>query len=330
MECIVRHRPLHLSRSREASGIPRRVVPLRLVSMHARWQRPWNTLHKGAIARTLLLGDNLKTYAARRSLAAATLAGLLLTGTSCAGPQAGAPQPSAAVPAATGTPAPQPAPATTTSAPASTTPAPVPPPAPAIPAPVPATPIPGEVTVAPTEAPRAARLQTFTFPDGHLSFTYPAGWSVRTKQGPYLTEEEKTGSVDALVYDGSGVEVASVLSGMYGDGAAGPVKRTVLDRAPVPGVSVKGQTPEFGFAVDEYLDGDRYYFMDVRNAPEFNPGQGNSGTNQVRLGNGMMVARVIFDFEKQPTFVSPAAAKDWMATKQYSQLKALLLSLNYS
>ncbi|MFF2243197.1 hypothetical protein ACFVTM_03310 [Arthrobacter sp. NPDC058130] len=43
-----------------------------------------------------------------------------------------------------------------------------------------------------------------------------------------------------------------------------------------------------------------------------------------------MEAAVIFDLEKQPVFASPDAAKAWMATEQYAQLKALLLSLTYS
>lgn len=42
-----------------------------------------------------------------------------------------------------------------------------------------------------------------------------------------------------------------------------------------------------------------------------------------------MTASVIFDYEKQPVFASIDAARAWMATEQYAQLKALLLSLKY-
>lgn len=194
--------------------------------------------------------------------------------------------------------------------------------------------------------PQAASVRTFVFPDGHLSFAYPEGWSVRTEQGPYLSEEAKAGSVVAVVADDSGSEVARVLSGMYGDGAAGSVKRTVLDRTPVPGITdVSGNPAEFGFAADQILpvsypgmpapteaaDGTAlYYFMDVRLAREFLPAQDTSGTNQIRLPNGVMSAYAVFDLEKQPAFATPDAARDWMASERYAQLKALLLSLKYS
>ena len=194
--------------------------------------------------------------------------------------------------------------------------------------------------------PPVSPSQTFVFPDGHISFSYPDGWSVRTEQGPYLTEEAKAGSVYAVVLDGSGAEVARVLSGMYGDGAAGRVERTVFDHAPVPGITdASGNPAEFGFAADQVLldaypgmpepsaptdSGPVYYFMDVRLAKEFLPTQTGSGTNQISLPNGVMAAYVVFDPEKQPIFASPDAAKAWMAGEQYGQLKALLLSLTYS
>lgn len=174
--------------------------------------------------------------------------------------------------------------------------------------------------------------QTFTFPDGHISFTYPAGWAVKTQQGPYLDEGSKASSVEASVLDQSGAKVASIFSGMYGDGAAGEVRRTVLDHAPVPGIrDAAGKPAEFGFAYDEVLaDGSSYYFMDVRLADEFLPSRQSSGSNQVRLANGIMSAYIVFDFTKQPVFATPEAARAWMATEQYAQLKALLLSLKYT
>ncbi|KIS26435.1 hypothetical protein TV39_15755 [Arthrobacter sp. SPG23] len=200
---------------------------------------------------------------------------------------------------------------------------------------------------APTGTPtQASSVQTFVFPDGHLSFTYPDGWSVRTEQGPYLTEEAKAGSVVAVVADDSGSEVARVLSGMYGDGAAGSVRRTVLDHTPVPGITdASGNPAEFGFAADQILpvsypgmpeptqpadSNALYYFMDVRLAQEFLPTQDSSGTNQIPLPNGVLSAYVIFDADKQPVFATPEAAREWMAGERYAQLKALLLSLKYS
>jgi hypothetical protein len=210
--------------------------------------------------------------------------------------------------------------------------------------PAPAATITGAVPTATTPS-EAARSSKFVFPDGHLSFSYPAGWTVRAEQGPYLAEEAKAGSVSAVVLDSSGAEVARVLSGMYGDGAAGSVKRTVLDHGPVPGITdASGHPAEFGFASDQILpvpypgmpeptepaDGASYYFMDVRLAREFLPTQTGSGSNQIPLPNGVMSAYVVFDAEKQPVFATPDAARAWMASERYAQLKDLLLSLDYS
>ncbi|MFK0008120.1 hypothetical protein ACIQTZ_13800 [Paenarthrobacter sp. NPDC090520] len=213
------------------------------------------------------------------------------------------------------------------------------------------TPTTSAVATAPVVPPvQAPTLKTFTFPDGHLSFTYPAGWTVTTEQGPYLSEEAKAASVGATIFDESGAKVAIINSGMYGDGTAGNVDRTVYDRAVVSGVkATTGERVEFGFFSNhsQYVpydgpayegmpsprtgpvDGPSYYAMDVRVASMLEPGLTTSGTNQVPVGNGMMNAYVYFDFEKQPTFATPAAAKAWMGTQQYAQLKAMLLSLSY-
>lgn len=243
------------------------------------------------------------------SLAAATLAGLLLT-TACAAPQAGT-QPASATQATT---------------------------APALRATASATPpgqAPSEAASPVPEAPQAPVLKTFTFPDGHISFTHPAGWTVKTKPGPALNEEAQKTSYVATVFDAAGAEVAHVLSGMYGDGAEGPVKRTVLDHAPVPGITdLSGEATEFGFAYDELPGGGStggpYYLMDVRRAHEFLPNQDMSGSNQVQLPNGVLTAVVIFGgTDSTPPFASPDAAKAWMGSEKYAQLKAMLLSLSY-
>jgi hypothetical protein len=213
-----------------------------------------------------------------------------------------------------------------------------------------AAPAPTVPAVAPTTPPPVAAPQKFTFPDGHLSFTLPVGWSVRTEQGPYLSEAARAGSVGAVVLDSAGSEVARVSSGMYGDGAAGMVDRTVLDRAIVPGIADKsGNTVEFGFfsyqvqyvpydgpayegmppALSGPVDEPPYYAMDVRLSSQLETGITTSGTNQIAVSNGMMNAYVVFDAAKRPTFDTPEAAKAWMGSAQYTRLKSLLLSLSY-
>ncbi|MFJ5958331.1 hypothetical protein ACIQC5_20530 [Paenarthrobacter sp. NPDC092416] len=200
---------------------------------------------------------------------------------------------------------------------------------------------PAAITTAPVAPPPVpvATAQTFTFPDGHVSFRYPAGWTVRPEQGP---------SDGATILDSTGAEVAFMSSGFYGDGTAGLVDRTVLDRAVVPGVTdTAGNQVEFGFSLNYIMnidynsgsggmptasgrsDSPPVYVMDIRLSSELQSGQTSSGTNQIRMPNGFMIAYVKFDLDKQPTFATPEAAKAWMGSEQYSQLKAMLLSVSY-
>ncbi|MDI2036029.1 hypothetical protein [Paenarthrobacter nitroguajacolicus] len=284
---------------------------------------------KARIAGGLLLG------------AAAVTAGVLVAANF--GPLTAAPAPAVTVatteatptPSASATPTPTATPSATPSAtPEPTVPVSTPSEAPTAPAVAP--------TTAPTQPP-VANPQKFTFPDGHLSFTLPVGWTAFTEQGPYLSEETKAASQGATILDATGTKVAVVNSGFYGDGTAGEVTRTVHDRAVVPGLTdISGNPVEFGFAADQsrYVPyeapagsakvlGDAYYFMDVRLASELKSGETTSGTNQIRMPNGVMNAYVVFDYEKQPIFATPEAAKAWMGSTQYAQLKGLLLSLRY-
>ncbi|MFI2565268.1 hypothetical protein [Paenarthrobacter sp. NPDC018779] len=281
-------------------------------------------LRKARIAGGLLLG------------AAAVTAGVLVA--SNFGPASSMPAPAVTV----DTPTP------TASATASATPTPsatpsATPTAASTQVPTPTTPAAATAPVVPPV--QAPTLKTFTFPDGHISFKHPADWTVRTEQAPYLSEETKAGAVDATILDANGSEIAYVSSGSYGGGTGGWVRRTVYDTAAVPGITdISGQSTEFGFASDLILptpvegavtpaepapDIRPYYFMDVRVAGEFKNGEMGSGARLVRMPNLFMIAAVNFDINKQPTFATPAAAKAWMGTQQYAQLKAMLLSLSY-
>ena len=76
----------------------------------------------------------------------------------------------------------------TSSATALATPTPTATPSAEVPSPeVPAPPAAPAAPPAPPAAPAAPvqpALKTFTFPDGHISFSYPGSWSVRTQRGP--------------------------------------------------------------------------------------------------------------------------------------------------
>jgi hypothetical protein len=263
-----------------------------------------------------------------RLLAATTLTGLLLAATACASPQASAPN-AAPVNAPASTAAASPS-ATATAKPSATAAATV---APApIAAPAASKKVTAPAPAAPAPAPRqAAPMQTFTFPDGHISFTHPARWTVAVKPGPASNAEDQKVSFEATVKDGSGAVLARVYSGNYGDGASGPVKRTVLDHSPVSGIRDKsGEATQFGFAYDQSVNGSLYYFMDVRRAHEFLAPDGSSGSNQIMLKDRIMNAYVVLiDSPSTLAFSSPAAAKAWMGTGRYAQLKTMLLSLSY-
>ncbi|MFE4196203.1 hypothetical protein ACFRJ9_10085 [Paenarthrobacter sp. NPDC056912] len=230
-------------------------------------------------------------------------------------------------PSASATPTPTPTPSATPEATPTTTPTQAPTPT-----------VPAAATTAPV-VPPLPTSQTFTFPDGHVSFTYPLGWTVRPEQGP---------SDGATVLDSTGAEVAFMSSGFYGDGTAGLVDRTVLDRAVVPGVTdTAGNQVEFGFSLNYFMnvdynsgnggmptaggrsDSPPAYVMDIRLSSELQSGQASSGTNQIKMPNGFMIAYVKFDIDKRPTFATPEAAKAWMGTTQYAQLKSMLLSVSY-
>ena len=112
------------------------------------------------------------------------------------------------------------------------------------------------------------------------------------------------------------------------------MNRTVFDKAPAPGMrEVDGTAPMFGFIV-ERSGGHDSYFMAVMNPRNLEEGDVSSQCTLLKMGNGAAQNRVIFNQSVYPNpvsgFPSRQAAKSWMATAQYAQLKALMLSLKYS
>jgi hypothetical protein len=193
----------------------------------------------------------------------------------------------------------------------------------ALPSPVPS----ASATTAPATptASAVAGVKTFTFPDGHLSFAYPSGWSIRLVGSPENAATLR--GVQAVIADGTGNELASIISSTSASNASGPVARTVLDTAPVPGLKdVDGEQLAFGFAFDSLADQSDFH-MSVRKQRDFAPAVADSGSAYVSFANGGAEAKVLFG---SPAFASVDAAKAWMTTEQYSQLKRLLLTLKYS
>jgi hypothetical protein len=96
---------------------------------------------------------------------------------------------------------------------------------------------------------------------------------------------------------------------------------------------VDGTTPMFGFIVENTGELD-WYFMAVMNPRSLQEGDVGSHCTMLRMGNGAAQNDVIFNQtvwpSKQSAFPNRQAAKAWMATEQYAQLKALMMSLKYS
>ena len=248
-----------------------------------------------ALAAALAAALGLSSCAAAGQRAGETGSGPASAATTAPAQQESSPAASAASSAASATPAP-------TSSAASGTPAPATPTASAV-----------------------AGVKTFTFPDGHLSFSYPSDWSIRTVGSPENVSKQQ--GVQAVIADATGNELASIVSSTSASNASGPVARTVLDAAPVPGLKdVDGEQLAFGFAFDSFADQSDFH-MSVRKERDFAPSVSNSGSAYVSFANGGAEAKVLFG---SPAFASVDDAKAWMTTEQYSQLKRLLLSLKYS
>jgi zona occludens toxin (predicted ATPase) len=174
----------------------------------------------------------------------------------------------------------------------------------------------------PAPAPAAADVKTYTFPDGHVSFKYPAGWKVELFTGSGSPSDSAT----ATVVDASGTQQATVYSGRIADGVSHPVTRTVFESAPVPGLAAQpAPAAQYAFYVDR-MDSNATYRMHLAaGAPK--PGQGSALDGIIRAWDGVIVADV--QFIEKP-FANDAAAKSWLAGTEGQALKALLLSISYS
>ena len=166
-------------------------------------------------------------------------------------------------------------------------------------------------------------LKTFTFPDGHISFAYPETWTVRTVHPPAGLP-----GVEVTVADGAGNDLLFLANGVTAGCTGGPVTRHVFDHKAVSGMTAPdGKKPVYGFAVESSGDGDAY-FMGLTDPRSLKEGEGvASWCNLVSTANAGLFTRVLFG---DPGFPNREAAKAWMATNQYTQLKALLVSLSYT
>lgn len=183
--------------------------------------------------------------------------------------------------------------------------------------------VPASKAPAPSAKHASPALKTFTFPDGHISFAYPEAWTVRT-----ILPQAGLPGVEAIVADAAGNDLLTLANGVNAGCTGGPVSRQVFDQAAVPGMTApNGTEPDFGFVAESAGNGDAY-FMGLADPRSLKEGDGvSSWCNLVPTANGGLFTRVHFN---DPAFPNKGAAKAWMATDQYAQLKALILSLRYA
>ena len=170
-------------------------------------------------------------------------------------------------------------------------------------------------------APAPAALATYTFPDGRLSFKYPADWKVELFTGDVKPSTSRT----ATVFDATGTKQVTIYSGLVADGVTHPVTRTVFESAPVPGLQQEpAPAAHSSFYADRMENNPTYRMHLTAGAPAAGKGMALDGI--VRIGKEVLVADA--QFIEKP-FASDAAAKAWLAGTEGQAIKALLLSVTY-
>ncbi|MCX6500429.1 MAG: hypothetical protein NTU93_16790 [Arthrobacter sp.] len=194
-------------------------------------------------------------------------------------------------------------------------------------------------TTSAATAPPAASWQTFTSPDGKVSFEHPAAWKVVPPEGA------GSDAVDVDVSDEAGMVVASLHagpSGGIGGACQGPVPYTVLDSVEVdiPYQPTKGSvTPRFTFRALQEADrvtasygltsfaagqnGTTCMFYNVVNGPTWSPLFSFADTFQVNAGGTEQVP----NRKGAKTFPSMDAARAYMQTAEYLNAKRMITSV---
>lgn len=173
---------------------------------------------------------------------------------------------------------------------------------------------------------------TYTFPDGHISFDLPAGWSAKIEQDDYNENADNPGgrenSLAANIFDETGGKVAHITSGGTGGLVSGPVNRTILDSQKLSSFDSRDGASHFAFVKDDYPTNPltvRYY-MGVVVENFMTEGPDSLSVNSFMImPNGLATAVAQIDAS-----MTPEIAEAWMKTDQYVKLRALLTSLRYA
>jgi len=173
---------------------------------------------------------------------------------------------------------------------------------------------------------------TYTFPDGHISFDLPTGWSAKIEQNDYNENANHPGgkenSLAANIFDETGGKVARITSGGTGGLVGGPVNRTILDSQELSAFDSRDGASHFAFVRDDYPFPEfpvRYY-MGVVASYFMTEGPDSTSVNSFMImPNGLATAVAQVDES-----MTAETAEAWMKTDQYVKLRALLTSLRYA
>ncbi|MFJ4262292.1 hypothetical protein ACIPYU_07600 [Paenarthrobacter nicotinovorans] len=207
--------------------------------------------------------------------------------------------------------------------------APLPPATPLVPEVVPVSPV---VPSTPHTSLGTPVTGTYTFPDGHISFDLPAGWSAKIEQDDYNENANHPGgkenSLAATIFDETGSKVARITSGGTGGLVGGPVNRTILDSQELSAFESRDGASHFAFVRDDYPFPEfpvRYY-MGVVSSYFMTEGPDSTSVNSFMImPNGLATAVAEIDES-----MTAETAEAWMKTDQYIKLRALLTSLRYA
>ncbi len=173
---------------------------------------------------------------------------------------------------------------------------------------------------------------TYTFPDGHISFDLPTGWSAKIEQDDYNENADNPGgkenSLAANIFDETGGKVAHITSGGTGGLVGGPVNRTILDSQELSAFDSRDGASHFAFVRDDYPFPEfpvRYYMGVVADFFMTEGPDSTSVNSFMIMPNGAATAVAQIDAS-----MTPETAEAWMKTDQYVKLRALLTSLRYA
>jgi hypothetical protein len=173
---------------------------------------------------------------------------------------------------------------------------------------------------------------TYTFPDGHISFDLPTGWSAKIEQDDYNENADNPGgkenSLAANIFDETGGKVAHITSGGTGGLVGGPVNRTILDSQELSAFDSRDGASHFAYVKDDYPTNPltvRYYMGVVADFFMTEGPDSTSVNSFMIMPNGAATAVAQIDAS-----MTPETAEAWMKTDQYVKLRALLTSLRYA